>query len=252
MDPWEFKPAGDIGLKGMARLRSYQRETGLTASLARGAWWWLTRGYFRLWHRLEIHGLAHLPAAPPFVLAANHASHLDALALMAALPFAWRDAVFPIAAKDVFFENHGVAAFGAFFVNALPIWRKSARAHEMLNLRHRLIDPPSVFILFPEGTRTRDGAPGQFQAGIGRLVAGSDAQVVPCFIEGTFEAAPPGRCLPQPRKIRITIGRALEFRQLPDQRESWDEIARQVRTAVLALGPAHGAIHPRNETRKKT
>jgi 1-acyl-sn-glycerol-3-phosphate acyltransferase len=235
MEPWEFKPAGDLGLKGMSRFRSYRRETGLTTGILRGLWWGLSRAYFRLWHRLEIEGMDHLPLAPPFVLAANHTSHLDALILMAALPFSWRDVVFPIAAKDVFFENHGVAAFGAVFANALPIWRRSARSHEMQELRNRLSDPPSVFIVFPEGTRSRDGNLLPFKSGLGRLVAGSDSPVVPCWIAGAFGAAPPGAHLPRPKKIRIRIGCPVCFREVPDDRIGWDEVAAGVREAVLAL-----------------
>jgi len=157
---------------------------------------------------------------------------------MAALPFSWHDAVFPIAAKDVFFETHGVAEFGAIFVNALPIWRNTARTHDMRELRQRLLDPPSVFILFPEGTRTRTGIPGPFKPGIGRLVAGTQAPVVPCFIEGAFDAMPPGRHLPRPRKLRITIGRPIDFSHTPDHRHGWEEVAAVVKTAVFSQAPS--------------
>jgi hypothetical protein len=44
-----------------------------------------SRGYLAVWHRLEIRGQANLPKKPPFVRVANHASHLDAFVLAAAL-----------------------------------------------------------------------------------------------------------------------------------------------------------------------
>ncbi len=235
MDDWQFKPAGDMGLAGMARYRSYQRESGLATSCTRLAWWCAFRVVFRTWNRLRIHAQENLPDHPPFILAANHASHLDALLLMSALPLGWRDSVFPVAAKDVFFENQGVAAFGAIFVNALPVWRKRTRTHDMHDLRRRLVEPPAVFILFPEGTRTRDGELLPFKPGLGRLLAGSHVPVVPCYIEGSRAAMPPGCWLPRPRAIRIFVGKPRSFEDVPDNRQGWDHIASSTRQAVVDL-----------------
>src|SRR5437763_5654328 len=105
MEDWKLDPAHDLGLHGMERYRSHLHEGGLIESSVRLVWWSLLRITFRLWNRLQIIGREHLPAQPPFVLVANHASHLDALLLTAALPVRWRDQTFPIAARDVFFEK---------------------------------------------------------------------------------------------------------------------------------------------------
>lgn len=76
-------------------------------------------------------------------------------------------------------------------MNALPIWRKNCGAHSLADLRERLLNGRSVYILFPEGTRTRTGAIGKFKPGLGRLVAGTNVPVVPCHLRGTFAALPP-------------------------------------------------------------
>src|SRR5947209_2032286 len=81
MEDWKLDPAHDLGLPLKERLRSLRRESGLLESGAHLFWWLTLRGYFRAYHRLEIHGLEHLPPEPPFACIANHASHLDALAL---------------------------------------------------------------------------------------------------------------------------------------------------------------------------
>jgi 1-acyl-sn-glycerol-3-phosphate acyltransferase len=112
MEDWKLEPAHDLGLRGMARYRSTRREGGLIESTVRLAWWALLRGVFRTWNRLQVCGREHLPSRPPFILVANHASHLDALVLTAALPLRWRDQTFPMAASDVFFEIHPLAAMG--------------------------------------------------------------------------------------------------------------------------------------------
>jgi len=235
MEPWEFKPAKDLELAGMDRMRSYRRETGLAASLIRLLWWAFLRAFFRTWNHLRVEGRGNLPSDAPFLLAANHASHLDAMLLMSVFPIAWRDRVFPIVAKDVFFEKIGIAAFGAFFINALPLWRNKAHAHDLSDLRAALEGDPVVFILFPEGTRSRTGEMQEFKPGIGRIVAGTGVPVVPCWIEGVHEAMPPGAKFPRPRRLRLVIGKPLDFRDIPDKRDGWTHVAGETQRAIEAL-----------------
>ena len=107
MEPWQLQPARDTGLTPAERFRSVRRESGLLESVAQQACFSVLRIYFAIAHRLTISGREKLPAHGPFVLAANHCSHLDALVLGAALKPRHRERAFPIAAGDVFFQNHG-------------------------------------------------------------------------------------------------------------------------------------------------
>jgi 1-acyl-sn-glycerol-3-phosphate acyltransferase len=235
-DNWTYEPAHDFGLSLRDRTRCLKRESGLieTAShLLCGA---MTRSYLRLWHRLRIVGREHLPAKPPFVLIGNHASHLDALIMAAPLPLTIRDHVFPLAAGDTFFEKATTSLFAASFLNALPLWRRKCAPHALTELRTRLVDEPCGFILFPEGTRSRDGAMAPFKAGMGMLVAGLDVPVVPCHIAGAFAALPPECRLPRPRRIELRIGSALRFGYLPNERAGWEEAAGGCEAAVRELG----------------
>jgi len=197
------------------------------------------RAYFRVWHRLEIHGLKNLPAQPSFVCVANHASHLDALALACALPGRWRDCVFPIAAGDTFFHTPAVAAFAAFILNALPMWRHHCGSHSLQILRDRLTGEPSIYILFPEGTRSRDGTLAPFKPGLGMLVAETNVPVVPCFLAGTFQAFQPGQKFPRPRKIILHIGPPLTFASAKNDRAGWLQAAAAAQAAVESLRPKH-------------
>ena len=63
-----------------------------------------------------------LPPEPPFILAANHASHLDAPVLASILPLRWRDRVSPLAAGDLFFATKYRAAFSGMILDVyLPV-----------------------------------------------------------------------------------------------------------------------------------
>jgi 1-acyl-sn-glycerol-3-phosphate acyltransferase len=238
MDDWELAPARDLGASGMDRYRHPQRESGLVESVVRLGWWVLLRTTFRTWNRLSISGHEQLPAQPPLVLVANHSCHLDAPLLSTLLPLRWRDVTFPIAARDVFFEHRGLAAFSATVVNALPVFRGVSGRHGLADMRERLLRERCVMLLFPEGTRTRTGQMGRFKPGVGMLVAGTEIPVVPCHIHGAYEAMPPGRRFIRPKRIAIRLGAPQQFAELTNDRPGWELCAQRLEQAVVGLAPS--------------
>lgn len=234
--PWSYRPAADAALPPLERIKSVQREPGLFSAIVRQSACWTVERYLRLYHRMEVTGREHVPLQTPLVLAANHQSHLDALMLATCLPLRLRSAVFPIAAGDTFFTTPASAVFASLFINALPMWRKSVGAHAMSALRNRLASGDCGFILFPEGTRSRDGRLNAFKPGLGMLIAGTSVPVVPCWIEGAFEALPADKRLPRPRKLGVRIGPPLTFAAESNDRPGWTRIVQQVEAAVRGLG----------------
>jgi 1-acyl-sn-glycerol-3-phosphate acyltransferase len=235
MDRWQFRPAGDLGLTWRERLQSLRRETGLLALAGRHLWRAILRAYFALWHRLRIDGRENLPREAPFVVIANHASHLDALALSLCLRAGHADRAFPLAAGDTFFTGAGSAAFAAVALNALPIWRRKTRPEHLAALRERLAAQACIYILLPEGTRSRDGAMAEFKPGLGCLVAGTRIPVVPCHIDGAFAALPPSAKLPRARRITIRIGAPLIFAETANDKAGWRAVAATAEAAVRGL-----------------
>lgn len=212
------------------------REAGWFEALLHGGWWGLMRLYLRVAHRFEIHSREHLPTEAPFVMVANHSSHLDAIALCAPLPMRLRAQVFPLAAGDTFFSKPTASLFAAHALNALPVWRKSGGRHGMEDLRQRLVEEPCGFVLFPEGTRTRDGRMGSFKAGLGMLVAGTGVPVIPCHLEGCFAAWPPHCGRPSPGRVRLRLGAPRTFAEVANDRAGWEHIGRSAEQAVRELG----------------
>jgi len=235
VEPWKLEPAHDHGLSPAERARSLKRESGLIHTAGHFTWSVMVRAYLRTYHRLSVEGSHHIPAKPPFILIANHASHLDALVLASAMPIRSCDRIFPVAAGDVFFHTDPLAIFSAAFINALPMWRKNCGPHALKQLRDRLISEPCSYILFPEGARSRDGALLPFKAGLGMIIGDSSVPVVPCAITGAFEALHANAKLPSPTRIRVRIGKPLTFTDLPDGREGWSIVAERSRQAVEAL-----------------
>ena len=238
MEPWSFKKAKDLGLSTTERLRSVQRENGLLETGFQMAWLGFGYLWMSAWHRLEVRGRENLPLETPYVLVANHASHLDALVLSNVVPVGFRTRVVPIAAADVFFEKNALAAFAALCANALPIWRRRriSGAHGLVELRERLLVDRFIYVLFPEGTRTRSGDLQPFKSGLGVLVAGTHVPVVPCRLAGSFEAAPPGAHFPRPRKIIVDVGRPLSFGNVSNDHAGWLTIGKWAADAIHQLG----------------
>lgn len=249
MTDWDLRPAHDHGLSPGKRLRSHGRERGLGGAALGTAWRGVVRLYLRLAHGFRVSGREHVPAAP-FVVVANHGSHLDALSVLAGLPRAAAGRAYALAAGDTFFTSTVAAAFAAYAVNALPVWRKRTTAADLDAMRRRLTEEGAVLILFPEGTRTRTGTMGRFQPGIGALVAGREVPVVPCFIEGAWAAWPPTRRLPRPgRRVRLRFGPPLRFDGVAADRAGMKAVAAACEAAVRTLGDGAGpdaepGVHP--------
>jgi 1-acyl-sn-glycerol-3-phosphate acyltransferase len=236
MNNWQYQPARDLDLTPSERLRSYEREGGLVSDGCRLLWWSGVKASLKVWHRLTVTGQEHLPDSPSYVLVANHASHLDALVLAAAMPLTVRNHLFPLAAGDVFFERPTTSAFAAVMLNALPVWRNAVGRHAINALRNRLIETPSIYLLFPEGTRSRDGQLMEFKPGIGMLLAATEVPVIPCYLDGTFTACPAGTHVPRPRRIQLTIGQPRQYASVENRRTGWNQIARELQEDVATLG----------------
>ena len=193
------------------------------------------RGYLAAYHRMEIVGRENLPRDGAFVMVSNHASHLDALCLRAALPRHRLGQSFTAVAEDYFMTSAFRRTAARVFANAVPFSRHVRVKGGMRRLRTVLDRRDSVLIFFPEGTRTRDGSVGTFRPGIGALLAGSNLPVVPVALQGTFAAWPKGQRLARPRKLRVVIGRPRQFEQRPRSHEAYQAIADELRAAVEAM-----------------
>jgi 1-acyl-sn-glycerol-3-phosphate acyltransferase len=246
MPTWQYNSAPDYGTTWLQRLRRFPRSPDMTAWGLRSFSAFIIRTYLRLFHCLKVEGADHLVQPESFAFVANHASHLDALCLLAALPGSHVHRAFPAAAADYWYQTPIGTVIASGMLNALAMERKGNPRRSLEGCRKVLAEPGNVLILFPEGRRSPDGRLLPFKSGIGFLLAGTNYLVVPAYISGTERALPRGRLLPVPHPIHIKVGPPRRFAHLPADRTGYDEVARELATVIRDLGPRSGSPGPKS------
>jgi 1-acyl-sn-glycerol-3-phosphate acyltransferase len=148
--------------------------------------------------RLRIEGDEHLPATGPAILAANHLSFFDHIALILA---ARRRLSFVGKAEylDSWKTRRVLPALGM-----IPLDRDNPRrALAALDQAAGVLRAEELFAIYPEGTRSRDGALHAGHSGVGHLSMATGVAVVPTGIVGTDRIQPPGARVPRPFKPAV-------------------------------------------------
>lgn len=236
MSDWDYQPTADFDKSPLEKLRMFPRQPDMFVYGLRLALHAIARVWLRVYHRFSITGREHLPHDEPFVMVANHASHLDAICLLSALPLRKIQKAYPAAAKDYFFTTMPKIAFFAVTMNAMPFDRKENPRESLELCRQLLSTPGHALIVFPEGTRTTTGEIAPFKAGVGFLTAGTNIAVVPCRIDGAFRAWPKGAWIPRPRKLALRIGAPMRFPDVTADKDGAKSIAARLEAAVKGLG----------------
>jgi 1-acyl-sn-glycerol-3-phosphate acyltransferase len=164
----------------------------------------IVHGLLRLLFRYRAVGVDHVPPTGAVLLASNHASLIDPPAVGAAVP---RPLHFMAKA-----ELFGVPLLGALIrrLNAHPVTREGGDA-AALRLALGLLRDGQALLVFPEGTRTRDGRLGAGRAGVGMLAAQAGVPVVPVYVKGSAQALPRGATWPRPSRVTVAYGPPLAF-----------------------------------------
>lgn len=134
--------------------------------------------------RLHVEGREKLPWNGPAVLVANHLSLLDILVLYGLFrPFKW------VSKAELF--RVPIVGWTLFLNDYVRVWRGDAESvRKMLDHCHRHLARGTPVLLFPEGTRSRDGRLQRFKDGAFRLALDAGCPVFPIVVSGTFEALP--------------------------------------------------------------
>ena len=171
----------------------------------------------------------------PVIFVANHSSHLDTPTILRAMPTAWRKRTAVAAAADYFYKSRWRARGVALLFTTIPMGRTggslSGGASDHV---HKLLDEQWNLLIFPEGTRSREGDIGKVKSGAAVLAAEHGLDIVPIWVGGTHEAMPPGQNWPRRLpgrlfsrrvKVQVRFGQPIP----PDDHAKRHEVMAQVR-----------------------
>ncbi len=178
--------------------------------------------------KVSVSGTRLLDPEKPYIFAANHQSQFDIFVLQGFLGvnFRW------LAKKELF----TVPVWGPAMRRAgyIPIDRSHGRqAIKSLDEAARKIAAGTSVIIFPEGTRSRDGMLHEFKAGAMVLAIKSGVPIVPVAIQGTFEILPKGKLLMKPGQVSIRVGHPIETKGYSSKDKH--QLAKVAQEGVAAL-----------------
>ncbi|NLF31652.1 MAG: 1-acyl-sn-glycerol-3-phosphate acyltransferase [Planctomycetes bacterium] len=195
-----------------------------------GAWYRANRRLLRVWMplvwRMRVFNRHYEPSGGGAVYMCNHQSFMDpvlmSMALQRPMHYMARDSLFRHRLFRLLIES----------LNAFPVRRGTADTAALKEAMRRVRRGEQV-VLFPEGTRTRDGRIGPFLPGVAFVAQRAKATVVPVVIDGAFECWPRTRPLPRPGEIVVRYGRPYT----PDEARAMspDAFVAAVRRDMIAI-----------------
>ena len=180
--------------------------------------------------RPQAEGVENIPRGV-CLFVSNHLSNVDPPAIIGRIP----GRVAMLAKREVFYlPLLGTAMrIGRF----IPVHRADpAAARASVRLARKYMKEGISYLIFAEGTRSRDGSLGEFKRGSFLLAIESGAPVVPVTITGTREILPRGAFLIRPGVARIVFHPAIDVTQYsPATRQ---QLSERVRAAISSALPA--------------
>ena len=191
---------------------------------------------FKIFFSLKVAGLGNIPLKGPFIIACNHASYIDPV-IIGGLKI--RKISFM--AKEELFKNK----FFAWYLSKLhifPLRRYSGDSRALRGAIRRLKKGGSLLI-FPEGTRSRDGKLQEFRRGGFFLAQTSQSAIIPISLEGTYELMPKGSFFVKKGKIKVFFHPAVSV--LGNRKEDLPALLEEVRGVIRS-----GLAESENQTRR--
>jgi len=205
-----------------------------------GPGYWLTwqtlRGLFNIFHRIHITGVENIPLTGGVILASNHLSHWDSFAIGCSVPRRVRFVA------DTKMYNRFYFKWYLKRDGGVEIDRSQSRGEDMIENAVEAVNNGNLLIIYPEGTRSRNGIPGRSRTGIMVIAAKTGAPIVPCRVTGTGEALPVGARLIRPVRIEVAFGKPIIIQRSEIDLDNRDGLMTQSESIMDAIMSLHGSF----------
>jgi long-chain acyl-CoA synthetase len=194
----------------------------------------------------DIYGQGNVPPFGGYIVAANHASHLDTGLVKYALG-EQGEALVALGAKDYFFEDPVRRMYFENFTNVVPMERHGS-LRESLRLAGDVIRDGYILLIFPEGTRSDTGIMADFKPSLGYLAMTNKCGILPMYLHRTHEAMPKGRyLLKRGERVASYVGPYLSYEDVAklaagkSRSEQYRAITYHVESVIRRLAPQDAA-----------
>jgi 1-acyl-sn-glycerol-3-phosphate acyltransferase len=211
MKDWDYENDQWTKLPGyLKHLPLFTRHIDFFSIVIRYLWaFFLKFGFFQTYIRLRVKGDFHqiYKNNPRLLVISNHGSHLDAISIATAIPARYWTDLYIAAAKDYFFTNPLFTFFSQHCLGAIPIDRKDRKGEAINLILNLLTNLPRIWlILFPEGTRSKDGKVHDFKRGVSLFAERSQTPILFLFLEGNTRLWPKGAIFAKPGRLTVHVG----------------------------------------------
>ena len=183
-----------------------------------------SRSFYRLMFLpVTVEGLEHIQPGQSYVFVSNHQSMFDVWLIYGWLPviFKW---LMKAELRKVPFVGIACKAAGHIFVD-----RKNPKAamESMENIKKQLKDGVCT-VIFPEGTRTKDGQVGRFKRGAFQIALDLKLPIIPISLSGCYDVLPKGKPFVYRRPVRMYVGEPIDITQFDNNNDAIDFVRNKV------------------------
>jgi 1-acyl-sn-glycerol-3-phosphate acyltransferase len=190
----------------------------------------------RLWLRFmlkalfdfRVSGLENVPKKRRFIFAANHTSIIDGIAIACAYP----ERIYFLAADSLFktkFWGWWATQLGYISV------KRGGFNKESIKDAVEILKSGDCIGIFPEGKISTDGRLDEGKAGVALIARLADVDIIPCAIEGAYEAWPVPKKFPRRFPVEVRFGKPIDVRDYPVKEELVKEVMEEIAKAKLEL-----------------
>lgn len=177
---------------------------------------------FHIKYKITVHHPENIPDMKGgYIIASNHLKMLDPPMIAACIR-----GKFSFMAKDEIFHKNPFITFVITKCGAFPVVRGSGD-EAPIQKAVEVLEEQRIFVIFPEGTRSKDGNLGRVKSGIALIASQAAAPVLPVCLKYTGK-----------RKVDLTIGELIPADQLkidPDDRKSMRNVSKRIQGELQSL-----------------
>lgn len=192
--------------------------------------WWSRMFFYMMFLPVTISGTENIRKGQSYIFVSNHQSMFDVWVIYGWLPviFKW---LMKAELRKVPFVGSACKAAGHVYVDR----RNTRSAAESIKEVERVLRDGVCTVIFPEGTRTKNGQLGAFKRGAFQIAMDLNLPVIPLTLTGCYEVMPSGKAYVRRHPIHMHIGKEIDLSQFEGDRDrAMDYVRQQIQDTIDA------------------